>query len=61
MAKKIIEGSDGNGEEIGDQELEHICGGKQAEIENAVEEIVKIREYEITQNGIVSDFLPLMV
>ena len=59
LAKKII-GSGGD-EFDADKELEEICGGKEAEIESALEEIAKLRENEIIQNGIIGDYLPLMI
>jgi hypothetical protein len=47
-AKKFI----GNGglyqnEDQNENELEHICGGKEAEIESALEDISRLRENEI--------------
>jgi len=34
-------------EDLNENELEHICGGKEAEIESALEDISKLREHEI--------------
>jgi len=40
-------------EDQNENELEHICGGKEAEIESALEDIGKLRENEIIQKGVV--------
>jgi hypothetical protein len=41
-------------------ELELICGGKEAEIEEAIDKLNAIREKNIVQNGLIGDFLPTL-
>ena len=42
-------------------ELELICGGKEAEIEDAVQSLNKIREERFIQNGLIGQYLGSIV
>ena len=40
--------------------MELICGGKEAEIEDQIQELNGIRDHELVQNGIIGKYLPMI-
>jgi hypothetical protein len=41
--------------------MELICGGKEAEIEDQIQELNRIRDHALVQNGMIGKYLPMIV
>jgi hypothetical protein len=50
-----------NPEDQREREMELICGGKEAEIEDQIQELNGIRDHALVQNGMIGQYLPMIV
>ena len=41
--------------------MELICGGKEAEIEDQIQELNRIRDNDLVQKGMIGQYLPMIV